>query len=259
MGQVMGALARVEPASQAVVTLEGRLVQPHPAPWWVMALRMALGLGAVLGLPLEGAALAVVAVVIWLASGLLVRYPVRLPPGRALFLGGVGNTDVPGRYWLRRRWREAAFSIPLQPLHLRWQPAPTRVQHLEHGGWLELELELWVRPREDEAGQFLALMQYDLWQQHPRQAAKKLREELLEAIVEHLRHARLVERGTAARLSVEEREVEGAIERGLHALGLERVDGGHARVVVTPRTEQLASEDRLWIDLRPAPDRGLAP
>lgn len=246
----MPKLVRARPSTAALVTIEGSLVQPHPPPWWLLPLRMVLVLGAVLGLPLSGVELAVVAAVIWIGSGVLLRYPVRLPPGRALFLGGVGNADVPRRYWLRRRWREVAFSIPLLPLQLRWQPAPTRVQHLEHTGWLELELELQVRPREDEAGQFLALMQYELWQQHPGQAAKGLRQELLERVLERLRHAGLVERGTAAPVEVEEREVEAAIDEGLAALGLVRGEGGHVRVLVTPRTEDLASEDRVWIDAR---------
>jgi hypothetical protein len=238
------------PRSDGVVVVQAKLAQEHPAPWWVLPSRLGILAGSVVMLPAKGVVLGVLLLTIWVVSGFLVRYPVTLAPGRALFKGGLANTGVPGTYWLRRRWLEAPHSIPLTPLHLDWRPAPTR---LEQGGrlaWLELELELWVEPCADDVGQFRALLGYQLWQQHPRMAAKRLRAAVLGAVVEHVAGAGLMAELGGAPRRLDGDDVRLAIAMGLQGLGLELREVATQRIALALRTEDLETEDRLWIDQR---------
>jgi hypothetical protein len=190
---------------------------------------------------------------IWMVSGLVLRHRVTLAPGRALFKGGLENTGVPGTYWLRHRRGEAPFTISLEPLHLDWRPAPTR---LEQGGeqvWLELAVELWVEPCADDVGQFRALTNYQLWQEYPQTAAKKLRTDVLGAVVEHIRDAGLLARVRGSKVPITGDDVLLALALGLQLLGLELRHAGPRRIALVARTEDLETEDRLWIDRRPPP------
>lgn len=252
------AIATVGPSNQPVVVMQAPLAQLHPAPRWLMLVRLAVLGGSIVAVPASGWVLAPLVVAIWIASGLLVRYPVRLPPGRAMFLGGLSNTDQPGRYWLRRRWVDKPCSISLQPLYLDWRPAPTRVDHGEHYRWLELELELWVQPRTDDVGQFTALLQYQTWTAHPRIAATKLRDELLGAVVGQLEPAGLLEGAPSAVVRVDG-VLEAALDEGLSRIGLSRVRVGRQRAELRARTDDLSGEDRLWIDARALPNESNEP
>jgi Protein kinase domain len=247
-----GSLVAVGPSNAAVVILQTKLAEEHPAPGWVLLARLSILGGALMMLPARGMVLAVVMAAVWVVSGFVVRYPVRLAPGRALFMGGYGNTNVPEVYWLRRRWTEKAHSIPLEPLHLDWRPAPTRIEHGERHCWLELELELWATPRSDDLGQFIALLKYHSWQEYPRAAPRTLREEVLDAVVEHIKEAGLFERALAAPVRLDD-AVQSAIELGLRELGLELLAIGAQHITLRPHTDDLATEDRLWIDHRPPP------
>ena len=51
-------LVAIEPAGGAMVRIEAPLVQEHGAPWWVLPTRLALVVGAILLLPLQGVVLA---------------------------------------------------------------------------------------------------------------------------------------------------------------------------------------------------------
>ncbi|MCA9709929.1 MAG: hypothetical protein KDK70_29085, partial [Myxococcales bacterium] len=172
------ALQAVEPAGRPRVRIDTPLVQEHAAPWWVLVVR-ALVVAAALLLPLEGALVLAAMVVAWLSSGWVIRYPVDLPPGRVLFEGGVAHSDQPGRRWLRPRRTETAYSIDGAPLRIDWRPAPTGLQGPGGPAWLELSLVVRVRPRDDEVGQFLALLQYHLWHDIAASATTALRREII--------------------------------------------------------------------------------
>lgn len=248
-------LAGVEPSGAPVVRVEPTLAELHRPPWWERPTRLAILVAAGLGLPASGggAVLVIVLGVLWIVSGFVVRYPVTLRPGRALFEGGLSNTSEPGRYWLRRRWSGNAHSIPLHVLRIHWRPAPTRLRGGAEEPWLEIDLEIWVRPRSDEVGQFTALMKYWVWHQHPATIAKQLREEVLGALVERLDPAQVPSRTEGRRLDVEATDLRVALDEGLGRLGLERVAVGRARVQVLPRTEDLSNADQVVVDAKPSP------
>jgi hypothetical protein len=252
-GTAAPAIIAAGPEGRGVVIVQTELAQEHPAPWWVLPARISLLFGAVVMIPATGVGLAVLLVAVWLVSGLLVRYRVRLSPARALFKGGLANTTTPGTHWLRRRWTETACSISLAPLHLDWRPAPTRLDQAERRAWLELTIELWVEPCSDELGQFRALLGLQRWQAHPTAAAKTLRAEVLDALVEHVRLAGLMARVGDGPVPVEGEDVDLALASGLRALGLELRHVGSRRITLVPRTDDLGTEDRLWIDRRPLP------
>lgn len=242
------------PSGRAVVIVQTKLSEKHPPPWWILPTRALLLASAVALVPAKGTVLGVMLLTVWVLSGLLVRYRVELPQGRALFKGGLGNTGEPGTYWLRRRWMEHAHSIPLAPLHLDWRPAPTRVEQGPRQVWLELEAELWIEPCRDDVGQFRALLAYDSWSEHPVLAASGLRSEVLDAVVEHVAKAGLVPRAELAPLQLgDDADVQLAIAMGLQELGLELCRMGSLRIALVPRTDDLATNDRLWIDARPSP------
>ncbi len=248
------AIVAVGPESQGVVVLSTTLAEPHPAPGWILPARFALMVGAAVAVPAKGVVLGVLLLALWVVSGFAVRYPVVLSPGRALFKGGLGNTATPGRYWLRRYWGEAAHSIPLGAVHLDWRPAPTRLEQAELHVWLELALDLWVEPRTDDVGQFRALLTYGLWQEHPRGATKRLRAEVIDAVVEHLGQAGLLARAGQRPVPLEhDDDVRLALAEGLSELGLELRAVVARRAVLVPRSEALETEDRLWIDAVPPP------
>lgn len=237
-------ITAIAPAGRAVVRFDVPLAQVHGAPGWLTALRLAVVVVAGLLLPLSALALAAALVGLWLATGWLLRYPVVLPAGRALFEGGLGNTSEPGRHWLRRRRTEQAHSIPLDPLALDWRPAPTRLEGDGVEGWLELELRARVRPRDDEAGQFLALMEYRGWSEFPALCARRLREELVDAVVEQLGRAGRLKPGPV-RPATLDHEVRPALTEGLHALGLGVEAFEHVEVRLLPRTDDLGADDRV--------------
>lgn len=234
-----------------MVRVEGALVQEHGAPWWVLLTRVGLVVGATLLLPLQGVVLAPVLVALWIVSAFVVRYPVTLAPGRALFLGGYRNTDRPGRYWVRRRRAERAFSISRSTRRIDWRPAPTRLMGAGDA-WLELTLELWVEPRPDEAGQFTALLQYQLWHEHHSAVATRLRKDVLDLIVDHLGEAGVLARMQGRPLVLGD-EVLPALDEGLEQLGLRRVALGRRESRLVPRTEDLSSEDWVCVDEQPPP------
>jgi hypothetical protein len=245
------------PSSNGVVVVETTLAELHPAPWWVLPVRAAILAGAAPLLAAKGFVLGVLLLAVWVASGFVVRYRVELPPGRALFKGGIWNTGVPGTYRLRRRWTERAHSIPTVPLHLDWRPAPTRLDQPDRGErqvWLELDLELWVEPSKNDLGQFQALFTYLRWHQHRWVATRQLRERLVHALVEHVGATGLLAHvdGSPVRLDDDE-DVQLAIELGLEALGLELRVWRPRRIALCPRTDDLETQDRLWIDARPPP------
>ncbi len=245
-------LTALEPAGNAMVRIDTKLMEEHPPPWWLMPLRLGLiGTAGVL-LPAQGAVLGGLLVTLWLVSGFVVRFPVRLPPGRALFQGGVANTGEPGRYWLRRRWSEVPHSIPLDPLRLDWNPAPTRLEGGSEDVWLELSLVAWVRPRSDEVGQFFALLSYRAWTEHASLCAGKLRGEVLDAVVEFIGDQGLVDRMTGGTMLLGD-ELLPAIDEGLAPLGLERVALGEFSACLRSQTEDLSSEDRVRIHRTPPP------
>jgi hypothetical protein len=245
-------IVAVGPASEAVVIVQSKLAEVHPAPWWVLPVRLSILAGSIATLPARGTVLWVLVAAIWVVSGFVVRYSVQLPPGRALYRGGISNTGTPGTHWLRRRWFDSAHSISTEPLHIDWRPAPTRLEQGEVHCWLELELELWVEPRTDDVGQFVALLNYHSWQDHPRAAARKLRDDVLDAVVGYVRDQGLVGRGAGSPVRLDG-EVEAAIDAGLHKVGLERGHVGKRRITLLPHTDDLSTEDRLWIDHRPPP------
>ena len=247
-------IVAVGPSSAGVVVVQTKLAESHPAPWWILPARLAILAGAVPWIDTTGVVLGVLLLAVWMVSGLVVRYRVVLPAGRALFKGGLGNTGVPGTYWLRRRWSESAYSIPTAPLCFDWRPAPTRLEQGERQAWLELEAQLWVEPCADDLGQFSALVNYELWHQHAKAASKGLRSEVLEAVVEHLGANGLLLRvaGSAVRLDHDE-DVQLALALGLRELGLELRHMGPCRISLASRTASLETHDRLWIDARPPP------
>jgi hypothetical protein len=238
-----------------VVIVQTPLAQDHPAPRWILPVRLAILAGSAVALPAKGMVLGVLLLAIWVVSGFVVRYRVELPPGRALFKGGLGNTGVPGTYHLRRRWLESAYSIPTATLHLDWRPVPTRLEQGEHHAWLELALDLWVEPCRDDMGQFRALLNYHLWQAHPRTATKKLRDDVIAALVEHVAEAGLLARASAAPVRLEhDDDVQLALATGLREVGLELLHATPRRLALVPRTDDLETDDRLWIDARPRPE-----
>lgn len=244
------------PSGRAVVIVQTKLAEEHPAPRWILPTRALILAIAVALVPAKGIVLGVMLLTVWVLSGLLVRYRVELPPGRALFKGGLGNTSEPGTYWLRRRWTEKPHSISLAPLYLDWRPAPTRIEQGPRQVWLELEAELWIEPRSDDVGQFRALLAYDSWSEHPVLAASGLRDEVLDAVVEHVAKAGLVPRAELGPLRLgDDADVQLAIALGLQELGLELRHMGPRRIALVPRTDDLATNDRLWIDARPPPGR----
>ncbi|MEM9455480.1 MAG: hypothetical protein AAGF11_14960 [Myxococcota bacterium] len=247
------ALEAEGPSGPAIVRVQPMLAEPHRPPWWERPTRLAVLVVAGLGLPWSGVAWVGVLGAVWLVLGLAMRYPVRLRPGRALFHGGLRNTDRPGRYWLRRRWFDHAYSIPLDVLRIDWRPAPTRLRGRDQEPWLELDLEVWVRPCADEAGQFTALMNYWVWHQHPGALAKQLREQVVGAVVERLDPAHVRSRTEDRGIDLEPAELLEALDRGLGRLGLERVATGRARARVRSRTEDLSSADRVVVDAEPPP------
>lgn len=251
-------LEAVEPGGSPMVRIEPALVERHAPPWWERAVRLAMVAAAGLWVPASGAVLLVVIGVVWVVSGLVVRYPVQLAPGRALYMGGLSNTGEPGRYWLRRRWFGNAYSIPQDTLHIDWRLAPTRIEGAAHPVWLELRLEVSVRPRSDDAGQFTALMKYSLWHEHRTTLAKQLRKEVVGALTEHLDRARVLERVAGEPMAVEAQDLLPPLDEGLGRLGLERVVMGRHEGWLVPRTEDLSSED--WVRVtRASPPEDLPP
>jgi len=247
-------ISAVIPGCNNVVIVQTKLAEQHPAPWWMLPVRAAMLGGVAVLLTAKGLALAGILLATWVVSGLVVRYRVELPPGRALFKGGLSNTGEPGTYWLRRRWFESAYSIPTAPLHLDWRPVPTRLEQGERQVWLELELELWVQPCTNDLGQFRALLAYQSWQEHPQVASKRLRLQVIEAVAQHLGRSGLLARvnGRPVRLEDDE-DVQLAIGLGFQELGLELVQMGPCRIALCHRTKDLETDDRLWIDTRPPP------
>lgn len=234
---------------QASVQLaEGKLVDDHPAPPWLLPARVALLAILIFALPLDGLLLGAVVVAAWFVSGLVFRYPLSLPKDRALYLGGLGNTARPGRHWLRRRWSDPAHSIPTTPLRLLFSPAPTRLDDREPSTrWLELELELWVAPRGDQLGQFVALLEYKAWQTHPWVLAQKLRQKLLPALVAALGSADLLARSSTETVPVNE-ALSSAVEPALATLGLKILAHGTTRATLGPSTDNLQTEDRVVLE-----------
>ncbi|MCA9711165.1 MAG: hypothetical protein KDK70_35325, partial [Myxococcales bacterium] len=247
------ALQAVEPSGQAQVRIDGPpLVEQHPAPWWVLATRLAILGASAAAISAKTIVLIPVLLSVWIVSGLVVRYPVRLRPGRALLVGGLTNTDRPGRHWLRRRMTEAPHSIELAPLRIDWHPAPTHLDGAEHPAWLELRAELWVQPRSDEVGQFSALLLYRAWHEHPPSVASRLRREVIDGLVECIDEAELLERAQGQPLELGD-ELLPALDELLYELGLQRVALRHYGVRLVPQTEDLSSEDRVRLDRAPPP------
>lgn len=243
------------PSGQGVAVVQTTLVQPHPVPRWMLFARAAIVAGSAVAIPAKGVVLAVLLLALWVVSGFAIRYRVVLPPGRALFRGGLSNTGEPGTYLLRPRMFGAAYSISVAPLHLDWRLAPTRLEQGRHDAWLELEVELWIEPCSDDLGQFRALLNYDLWHEFPRNATKALRGAVLEPLLEHVAAADLLARASGGPVRLEhDRAVELAIAQGLRTLGLELWHVRPTRIALVPRTENLETEDRLWIDERPLPE-----
>jgi len=165
-----------------------------------------------------------------------------------MYLGGLGNTAQPGRHWLRRRWSDPAHSIPTTPLRLLFAPAPTRLEGRESSTrWLELELELWVAPREDPLGQFVALLAYKAWQTHPWVLAQKLRRELLPAVVAALGSVELLARSSVEIVAVNQ-ALSSALEPALATLGLKLLARGTTRATLGPSTDNLQTEDRVVLE-----------
>lgn len=244
----------VSPSGRGVVIVQTKLVEEHAAPRWILPTRVLILASAVALVPAKGIVLGVMLLAAWVLSGLVLRYRVELPPGRALYKGGISNTGEPGTYWLRRRWTDKPCSISLAPLYLDWRPAPTRIDQGPRQVWLELEAELWVEPRSDDVGQFRALLAYQMWHEHPVLAANRLRDEVLDAVVEHVAEAGLLPRAELARLRLgDDADMQIAIAMGLQEMGLELRHLGPRRIELSPRTDDLATEDRLWIDARPPP------
>lgn len=254
-----GALQAIAPGGSPMVRVEVPLALLHAPPRWERPVRLAILVAAGLWLPVSGGGLIAVLVALWVVSGLVVRYRVRLDPGRALFKGGLSNTSEPGRYWLRRRWFGNAHSIPLETLRLDWRPAPTRIEGAAEDAWLELRLEIWVRPGADPAGQFTALMNYGLWHQHPGALARQLREEVVGALVEHLGAALELGRVQDGAIAIGEDQWRPPLDEGLHRLGLQRVATGRGQGWLRRRTEDLSSEDWLTVDGTPAPEAEAEP
>lgn len=227
------------------VRLDSTLATLHPTPKWLVALRVGLTVAVLLLAPLSNLLLAVAGAATWLLGGVVLRYPVTLPPGRALFCGGLENTDVPGRYWLRPRWRDTPHSIPTTPLSLDWQPAPTRL-HAEDEGvrWLELRLRLQVASSPREAEQFVALMQFEGWQTYPQALGRRLRRHVMPELVDALQSADLSERSAEHSIDVMP-SLRPALDPALRTLGLHVLEAGECTAVLGPRTDDLQTDDRV--------------
>ncbi len=242
------ALTTAAPSSHAaMVRIEVELVREHPAPRWLFLARLALTTAVAFLVPASGFVLAGLVLAVWIVSGVALRYPVELRPGRALFLGGLGNTGAPGRHWLRPRWTETAYSIPERVLRLEWRPAPTRLEHEQWLLWLEVELVAWVRPRTDSAGQFFALLRYEGWSKSSNRLAVQLRKEVMGRLVEQASAARVVEAAREQPVALAD-VLRRSLEPGLAELGWELVRLGRGVASVAARTEDLRVEDEVRLE-----------
>ena len=240
-------LTPVKSEHEPTVTLNVTLKEDHPAPKWVFPIRAAMVLGVLFALPLGDSIAWILAAVTWIVSSFIVRYPVELAPGRALYKGGISNTDEPGRYWLRTRMFDTARSISTAPLRVQWRPAPTRLDAPgDRVRWLELSLDLRVQPRADDVGQFSALMKFGSWSSWPHQIAKQLREEVISSLAEELGVAALFEASRTGRVDVRE-HVTPALNSGLSDLGLSLVAVDEVSATLGPQTEELQVEDQVTV------------
>lgn len=232
------------------VSVPATLAKDHPAPFWVFPIRIAMFFAVLFALPLGDSIAWILAAVTWIVSSFVVRYPVQLPPGRALYKGGISNTGEPGRYWLRKRLFDTPRSISNNALTLEWRPAPTRLNAPgDRVRWLELSANLRFQPRSDEVGQFSALLKYGSWSSYPHRLAKELREEVISDMAEVLSVAALFEASRQTRVSVRE-QVTPALTSGLAELGLTLVAVDEVHATLGAQTDDLQTEDR--VDLRAA-------
>lgn len=218
------ALAACAPKDPAVVDMRvGELVERHTAPLWILPARIVVLGSAIALLPASGWVLAVLALTIFIVSGYVLRYPIVLPEGRALYLGGLSNTSEPGRHWVRHRWTGHSYSISNRRMGLSWRPAPVDLGAEGRPCWLELELSVVVQPSEEDVGQFRALLNYEAWESNPQRLAMILRDKVLPPVVASSRAARRAVHDSGRPIPIE-RAIAPAIAEGLEAIGLVLID-----------------------------------
>ena len=75
-----------------------------------------------------------------------------------------------------------------------------------------------------------------------------------DAVVEHVAKAGLLPRAELGPLRLDDdADVQHAISLGLQEMGLELLHMGPRKIALRPRTDDLATNDRLWIDARSVP------